>query len=550
MAHLLRLIRPALYLVIGLLLGGVLTLAHAETVAATPQEIIVDPVQTASRAEAGIFYTTVLMPLSQAKTTAEGFAQQVCGSNARNWGMSWRYIVMAANAQQWERGYGCGAATSGNFARASTNGACPSGSTYDSVKGCVKSDWVCPDTTYTLDPVTHSCSRPTQCPTGYHIRTPDNGQCEKDCFGDQQQQADGACTCPKGNKTYWIGSMDQAAAFQGKGECAAGCVQKAGFIGIPFGGKWIVSGTTTGATCEGATTSGVIKATLPPPKPPTPPTPEQPADPKDTTKNNADPEDCVSSGGIYLSVGGMGKCSSPTPDNKSDAQKLTSGEKTTTTTNPDGSTTETTVKTKTITNPVTGEQSTSTSTTTTTKGPNGAVTGTTTTSSNGRGDAGGNNGNGDGTKGFCQENPDSSICKKSSWVGDCDVAPVCDGDAVQCATAKAVWEHRCVNKWAEKENDLSAGVDQQNLFGDQAKIDAAMNKNGDKDFDILATFQAKRQNYLTFASNCSHDLSFDFKGQHFAIDTTALCQIGMVVKVLMHLAAYMALIRMLTVKLF
>lgn len=398
----------------------------------------------------------------------------------------------------------------------------------------------------------------TLCPAGYHVLTPDNGQCEKDCFGDQRQANDGKCECAKGTKSYFSGSMNQTAALQGGGDCMNGCSVKAGFVSIPLGAigaatsgsvsQWITPTTTTGAACQGASTTGTIKATLPPPAPVPPPTPEQPADPKTTPQNNADPDNCTGSGGVYMTVNGQGKCASPGPDNSSDAQKLTSGEKKTTTTNADGTTTDTTVKTTTVTNPITGEQSTSTTTTTTTKDANGTPTGTSSSTTNGTGDKGGKNG--DGTKGFCEENPQSPICKKSSWSGDCDNAPVCDGDAVQCATAKAVWEHRCINKWAEKANDLSAGIDETHLFGDQAKVDAALNKDGTKDFDILATFQAKRQNYLTFASNCSHDLSFDFKGQHYAIDTTALCQIGMVVKVLLHLAAYMALIRMLTVKLF
>lgn len=66
----------------------------------------------------------------------------------------------------------------------------------------------------------------------------------------------------------------------------------------------------------------------------------------------------------------------------------------------------------------------------------------------------------------------------------------------------------------------------------------------------MAKFQEKRQNYLTFASGCSPDLSFDFKGQHYQFDTTILCQFGLVIKILLHLTAYMTLIRVFTTKLF
>lgn len=53
-----------------------------------------------------------------------------------------------------------------------------------------------------------------------------------------------------------------------------------------------------------------------------------------------------------------------------------------------------------------------------------------------RGNGGGNGGgNGEGN-GFCKENPDSPICKQSSFSGSCAASFVCDGDAIQCAIAK------------------------------------------------------------------------------------------------------------------
>lgn len=44
-------------------------------------------------------------------------------------------------------------------------------------------------------------------------------------------------------------------------------------------------------------------------------------------------------------------------------------------------------------------------------------------------------GNGEGN-GFCKENPDLPICKKSSFGGSCAANFTCDGDAIQCAIAK------------------------------------------------------------------------------------------------------------------
>lgn len=557
MADFLRVIRLSLYFLVGVMLSAVVVFAHAETIPATQSTTQYgwnSPswfyTGTKSWEEAKAHAATYL-----GTSTITGFSPSAEPTTSISWQIDYR------------RTNGSTDRLFVSLTRAQPLYVCPTGQNWTlSGTTCSRPDCV-------GDQVRDSggvCTCPvgkqligelcvTVCPSGYHVLTPDDGQCEKDCFGDQYQANNGKCECLKGKKTYFSGNMAQTASFQGAGDCVGGCQIKASMFSLPLGvvgaatagsvSQWLTGGTSTGATCQGAQTTGTVKATLPPPADPVPPTPEQPQDPKTTPKNNEDPDTCASSGGIYATVNGKGKCSSPTPDNSSDAQKLTTGEKKTTTTNADGTTTESTVKNSTITNPITGDQSTTSTTTTTTKDSNGNVIGSSSSTTNGTGDKGGK-GDGDGTKGFCQENPDSMICKKNTWSGDCETPPVCDGDAVLCATAKAVWEHRCVNKWAEKDNYLSNGIDKEHLFGDQAKIDAALNKDGTKDFDILATFQAKRQNYLTFSSSCNPDLSFDFRGQHYQIDTTALCQIGLVVRVLMHLAAYMMLLRILTVKLF
>lgn len=577
MAYFLRLIRLAVWFAVGLAIGGVSVNSWAETIPAT----LGPPTTTTPTGGACPWKTSGYCGATpEAAALAFWRASHPSGTctqkSAAAYGGLYMVIFRCEDYQSWTE--------PSVYPQTAT---CPAGSTYNSsTRTCDTPGYTCPaNQNWTLSGTT--CTRPdcpegqqrdettglcgcpvgktlvggmcvTLCPEGYHTMTPDNGQCEKDCFGDQFQASSGKCECLKGQKAYFSGTADQTATLQGGGDCQAGCQRKAGIFSLPLGAigaatagsasQWITPTTTTGATCQGASTSGTVKATLPPPAPVQPPTPEQPADPKATPDNNKDPENCANSGGVYMTVNGSGKCASPGPDNSSEADKLTTGKKESTTTNPDGSKITTKEETQTRINPVTGESETVVKKTEKTIGPNGEDLGTKTTESKGTGDKGGKNG--DGSKGFCEENPQATICKKSTWTGDCESPPVCDGDAVQCATAKAVWEHRCVNKWAEKENELSGGVDQQNLFGDQAKIDAALNKSGEKDFDILATFQAKRQTYLTFASSCNPDLSFDFKGVHYQFDTTVLCQLGLVVKVLLHLAAYMALLRMLTVKLF
>lgn len=44
---------------------------------------------------------------------------------------------------------------------------------------------------------------------------------------------------------------------------------------------------------------------------------------------------------------------------------------------------------------------------------------------------------------YCKSNPNAVACKSSSWSGDCAAGFSGDGDAVQVATARAVWEAKC-----------------------------------------------------------------------------------------------------------
>lgn len=97
-------------------------------------------------------------------------------------------------------------------------------------------------------------------------------------------------------------------------------------------------------------------------------------------------------------------------------------------TNPDGSTSE-------VTKHTTCEETkctTVTTTTTTIVGPSGPTTKTDTETTDQPKDS------------FCKENPQSPMCKTSSFGGgDCGAQPSCDGDAIQCAVARFTFSTQC-----------------------------------------------------------------------------------------------------------
>lgn len=145
---------------------------------------------------------------------------------------------------------------------------------------------------------------------------------------------------------------------------------------------------------------------------------------------------------------------------KTDTQ--TTGTKTTT--NSDGSTTSTTTTTNTTSD---GDSTTTTTTTNTTNTPAGGGTPTTTTTTDSE------------TKpkdSFCIENPDSPLCKQSSFGGSCGSFS-CDGDAVQCAMAREQHTRNCTmfetqTAMSQLGNQVADGNDPQaaNMPWDAGKV--------------------------------------------------------------------------------
>jgi len=161
-----------------------------------------------------------------------------------------------------------------------------------------------------------------------------------------------------------------------------------------------------------------------------------PGDPKPGTSKPKDSEEkkCVDKGMGFGYVNQNVICVKP--DTSSGSAKKSSETK-----NPDGTTT----KTDTVTNiscNAEGACTTTTTTTTTVINADGSTASTKTDTK--KEDSQGNTGTGtaDGT-GFCKENPNSPMCKSGSFNGSCAQPPSCEGDPIQCATAKAVFETNC-----------------------------------------------------------------------------------------------------------
>lgn len=153
---------------------------------------------------------------------------------------------------------------------------------------------------------------------------------------------------------------------------------------------------------------------------------------------------------------------------------------------------------------------------------------------------------------FCQENPNSDQCKgaeKSTFGGGCDSGFTCTGDAATCASARASYELKC-----SFQPDSTTGLhDSENpggTAGQSAKAAEALNADGNKDFNIATEFSAKNQQWVNFSSGCPVGVQqFSILGKTLEIDASIVCDIGLFIRLMVHIVAYLGLARVFATKL-
>ncbi len=294
--------------------------------------------------------------------------------------------------------------------------------------------------------------------------------------------------------------------------CMDGCTfNVSNSICSPSNGGYVSSvGSGQGVSCTTVPNSDVTDLTTNPPVPPT-------------------PTSCMAAGQSYITYAGTTKCVAPStvgsaPVTKKDYTKSSVTNNTTAagaqssagttttsqtaTTNPDGTVTTVTI----VTNPDGSKAATTTDQSIDsycTSNPYSKMCGGT-----GKGS--------DPSKPFCEENPQSPMCKVSNWSGSCG-AFACDGDAVQCAQAQAVWKANCnfdkmneATAQSDLANSVTSGADP-----DQAAIDAM--KSGGDPVDMQATFtSASGSRWLGSAD--LPPLTINAIGHSFNLDTSLLSQ--------------------------
>lgn len=136
---------------------------------------------------------------------------------------------------------------------------------------------------------------------------------------------------------------------------------------------------------------------------------------------------------------------------------------------------------------------------------------------NGRGDAGGKGkGDGDGLNGngFCKDNPDSIICKQSSFSGSCEASFTCDGDAIQCAIAREQHVRNC--KLFDTPSDESA------LYATEKNKEGSQTESlpGNSTVDLTANIN---QTDALGGGACVGDKTVSVMGQSITLPFSVLC---------------------------
>jgi len=142
---------------------------------------------------------------------------------------------------------------------------------------------------------------------------------------------------------------------------------------------------------------------------------------------------------------------------------------------------------------------------------------------------------------YCTKNPTATGCgSKGSFTGNCSAGYSCSGDAIQCATAKAIYEQNC-----NVENAATAlgGLANESTGFTDAQVASAKGEGESGTFDIAARFSEAQQTYVDYAKSCTSVFTVVFMGRTINVDIGFLCAYGQFLSVMVHIFAYLAVLR-------
>lgn len=320
-----------------------------------------------------------------------------------------------------------------------------------------------------------------------------------------------AAEYPTSHETVWCSGTCQISPVE-----VVDCFVEGNATAGYFREHCVYKTSQTGTQCSAAQDPNADKS------PPTAPPPEKNRCPLGTSQTGTD------SAGIPICTGNPDKAP-PTKDTT-----------TTTTSNPDGSTT--TTKTETTTN---SDGSNTTKTTTTTTATDGTSTssenttvGTKTDGTTGKDDSS------DQTKNeFCKQNPTLNICRNSQISGSCGSIS-CDGDAIQCAIAREVAQKRCFDQAASDALQASGQYALGNaVFGGDDPLAGALPT---KENASQVSMGALDSGGFLGGGACFPDKTFTVNGKQITLSFTSACSVLIVFRYVIMIVALLVAFRILS----
>lgn len=138
------------------------------------------------------------------------------------------------------------------------------------------------------------------------------------------------------------------------------------------------------------------------------------------------------------------------------------------------------------------------------------------------------------------------LSKQASGGTTCDTAPSCSGDAIQCAMVYQTWKSACEGDKMNKRygaqisvndsTDADSASDSNSYGATNASLASVVHGEGT---NVAQTFQSHLVHYFDVSPYCAPSLSFDFKGENYSFDTSIICQLQIVFKLIIHFFSFM-----------
>ena len=142
--------------------------------------------------------------------------------------------------------------------------------------------------------------------------------------------------------------------------------------------------------------------------------------------------------------------------------------------------------------------------------------------------------------GVCAPTGGTSQDRNYTASSNCDAAPVCDGDVVQCGLMQEAYISKCqlLKSMTEMPEDLKEQLEKVGTESDSSEVSSAKN--------VANSYLNAMSAAMHFSnSSCPGDFSIAVMGRSISIAISQVFDLFRILRLMLHLAAYFFCLRML-----